>query len=72
MKIDYDMPLREYQKKKRMALKYLTGESNCNTLKNCESCPLMKGTCYLNCYALEENEPLLAIRIISEIIDKIK
>lgn len=66
--ISYDMSLREYQQKKRLAIDFLFNTGNCGGV-TCDSCPLVRNTPYANCYALEEQEPLLAIKIVSGILE---
>lgn len=67
--IDYNMSLKEYQQKKRLALKLCCKTGDCNGIA-CSSCPIVGDTPYANCYALEEQEPLLAIKIVSEIVEQ--
>lgn len=67
--IDYNMSLKEYQRKKKLAIKLLWGTDNCtNTV--CKFCPIIKDTFYTSCYALERLKPWLAIKKVSDIVEQ--
>lgn len=67
--IDYNMSFREYQRKKKLAINLLWGTNDCtNTV--CKFCPIIKGTPYATCYALERLEPLLAIKRVSDLVEQ--
>lgn len=66
--IDYDMSLINYQRMKKMAMNLFS--ETCDNIA-CNSCPIVEGTPYANCYALEEHEPLLAIKKVSDVVGQL-
>lgn len=61
------MSLINYQRKKKMAMNLFF--DTCDNIA-CSSCPIVEGTPYANCYALEEQEPLLAIKRVSDLVEQ--